>query len=583
MSKTFIIEITKGKKRTKTIRKSSLSVKDSKYAVETVKSKKRKTTAKPVEKEQYVVHTDGDSGKNPWDEAHELMEHFFQQGKPIDFVEPETEHLLFDPKTLPKSRMAGSSDFLKNWPQPDEHHEHAHPHAWHLDDLHSQLRKAREIAAPYFENGIKRVKIGHFDTGYDPDHPFLPKHLNKKEGRSFVSGDNPKDATDTEQGTSLEQQWHGAATMAILAGGKVDSFDGKVKFDDDFGGAPLAEVVPIRLADSVALIKTSAFAEALDYATDIGCDVVTMSMAGIPSIKWARAVNRAYENGVTIVSAAGNSWVKGPKSFLPKCLLYPARWERVIAACGVTCNDYPYVFDANPFKKPKSQSGFSHSEYMQGNFGPSSLMGYSLAAYTPNLPWASRTGANEKTKWWSLSGGGTSSATPQIAAAAALWIQRFRKEMDEAGISGTWKQVEAVRHGLFKSAYLGGFEEAKKYFGNGCLKAADALDSKFFPKESDLIKAPEANVFMPILKVFFGGRRGMPIHPGMVDMYATELIQLAHHNPELQAILNSNMTDEDVRERKNMPDMDVFIELRSALVEAGASKHLLNYMGVRNL
>ena len=579
MSKTFIVEVSKTG-RNRSIRKSSLAVKDSKYAVEKVSTKVRKKAAPPSDKEQYVFHADSDSGKSAWDEAHELMEHFFQEGKEIDFVEPETEHLLFDPKSLPKSRMAGASTFLQNWPKSSKTHDHAHPHAWHLNDEHSQLKKARELAAPYFEKG-RRVKIAHFDTGYDPEHPFLPRHLNKKQGRSFVDGDEIKDATDVEKGTSMEQQWHGAATMAILAGGHVESFDGKTEFNTDFGGAPLAEIVPIRLADGVALIKTSAFAKALDYATDIGCEVVTMSMAGVPSIKWARAVNRAYEAGVTIVSAAGNSWVKGPKKFLPKCLLYPARWERVIAACGVTCNDFPYVFEANPFKRPKKQDGFGHTEYMQGNYGPSSLMKYSLAAYTPNLPWASKTGKNEKRKWFSLSGGGTSSATPQIAAAAALWIQRFRAELDSAGISGTWKQVEAVRHGLFQSAQLGDYEEAEKYFGNGCLKAADALQPKFFPKESDLVIAPKAKVFMPLLKVFFGGRRGMPTHPGMMDMYATELIQLAHHNPELQVLLTTDLTEQDVIERKNIPDMDTFLALRSALVEAGASKHLLNYMGIR--
>ena len=141
--------------------------------------------------------------------------------------------------------------------------------------------------------------------------------------------------------------------------------------------------------------------------------------------------------------------------------------------------------------------------------------------------------------------------------------------------------MEAVRHGLFKSAQMGDYENAEKYFGNGCLKAADALQSKFFPKESDLEMAPKAKVFMPILKVFFGRRRGVPTHPGMMDMYAMELIQLAHHHPELQALLTTDLTDQDVMERKNIPDMDTFLALRSALVEAGASQHLLNYMGIR--
>lgn len=583
MSKTFLVEFSKEDKAARNISKSSLSVKDAGYHIESFQPKKQSAKAKSasekVEKhEEYVFHADKESGKSPWDEAHELMDHFFEKGTPIDFVEPEKDHLLFDPKSLPKSRMVGSSDFLKNWPQPSGKHKHAHPHAWHLDKEHSQLKKAREKAAKYFDKGLKRVKIGHFDTGYDPNYPFLPKFLNLKEARNFIAGEDLKDPTDL-MGGMLEQQWHGAATLAILAGGKVDSFDGKVKFEDDFGGAPLAEVVPIRIADSVALIKTSAFAKALDYATDIGCDVVSMSMAGVPSIKWARAVNRAYENGVTIVSAAGNSWIQGPKKFLPRCLLYPARWERVIAATGVTCNNFPYVFEANPHEQPKTQTGFAHSEYMQGNFGPSNLMQYSLAGYTPNLPWVSAQEGNKN--WFSLSGGGTSSATPQIAAAAALWIQRFRKELNESRMSGTWKQVEAVRHGLFESAELGDFAEAKKYFGNGCLKAAEALKTKYFPKESELKKARAAQVFMPIFKVFFGGRRGAPVHEGKLEMYATEMIQLAAENPELQGLLTMDLTFEDVEKRQNIPDQEKFMELRFALRDVGASQHLLQFMGLK--
>ncbi len=574
MANTFIVEFEKPSGHSRSVRKADLSLKDSKYQVELFKAKKRGVKSSKSNKEQYIFHADGESGKSPWEEAHELLDHFFQQGKQIDFVEPEQEHLLFNPRELPRARMAGSDNFLQNWPQPEHH---GSP-AWHLDEEHSQLRKARDLAKAYFENDAKRVKIGHFDTGYDANHPCLPEHLNTKEARSFVPGDNPKDATDTEKGTSIEQQWHGAATLAILAGGHVEAFGKKNKFGDTFGGAPLAEVVPIRIADSVALIKTSAFAKALEYATDIGCEVVTMSMAGVPSIKWARAVNRAYENGVTIVTAAGNSWVKGPKSLLPKCLLYPARWERVIAACGVSCNHHPYVFDANPCDRPKKQTGFSHSEFMQGNYGPSSLMQYSIAAYTPNIPWAAAQG---KDKWWSLSGGGTSSATPQVAAAAALWIQRFRKELEETKMAGTWKQVEAVRHALFNSADSTAFAESEKYFGNGCLKAAEALKPKYFPKGSELKKAVEASVFIPFLKVLFGGRRSIMNYPGKEEMFATELMQLAHHHPQLQELLTFDLSMKDVEKRENLPPQELLMNLRFALNEVGASSHLKQFMGLR--
>src|SRR5208282_6530955 len=59
------------------------------------------------------------------------------------------------------------------------------------------------------------------------------------------------------------------------------------------------------------------------------------------------------------------------------------------------------------------------------------LRPYPIAAYTPNLPWLSGTNGA------SLYGSGTSAATPQVAAAAALWLENHRREFGPAnGIPG---------------------------------------------------------------------------------------------------------------------------------------------------
>ena len=74
----------------------------------------------------------------------------------------------------------------------------------------------------------------------------------------------------------------------------------------------------------------------------------------------------------------------------------------------------------------------------------------------------------------SITGGGTSSATPQVASGAALWIAMHREELDRKGYTGTWKQVEAVRNALFKSADKS-YPQYESYYGRGALKAFDAL------------------------------------------------------------------------------------------------------------
>ena len=76
---------------------------------------------------------------------------------------------------------------------------------------------------------------------------------------------------------------------------------------------------------------------------------------------------------------------------------------------------------------------------MEGCFGPESTYPTTMAAYTPNIPWAVY-GCPTVCR---LDGEGTSSATPQVAAAAALWIERYK-----AALPDDWRRVEAVRHAL---------------------------------------------------------------------------------------------------------------------------------------
>jgi hypothetical protein len=47
---------------------------------------------------------------------------------------------------------------------------------------------------------------------------------------------------------------------------------------------PEADIVPLRIANSVAHFFTSAVAAALSFAVQIKCDVASMSMGGLPSV-----------------------------------------------------------------------------------------------------------------------------------------------------------------------------------------------------------------------------------------------------------------------------------------------------------
>ncbi|RPD39909.1 S8 family serine peptidase [Chitinophaga barathri] len=412
--------------------------------------------------------------EHAWSAAHALHQELVAKGwkatvEPVLSVNPSQD------KRATREGDANNPDFIREWPP-------AHPEGrigWHLDDDHSQLKKASEAVSA---KAGAHVRIAHLDTGYIAGHPALPEKLDAARQRSFVKKEDPSQAIDKPD---TGQDGHGLGTMVLLAGNKVTLGDTFEEYEGFIGGAPIAEVVPMRISESVVIMNDKNFSEALSYAIETGCEVVTMSMAGKPSNRMARAVNQAYEAGIVIVSAASNCWYKGTGNLLPKCVMFPAAFERVIAATGAMYNHKPYDVD---FLQPGSERAIS-TQYMQGSWGPASRMTRALAAYTPNTPWAS-------TKHKFLrSGGGTSSATPQVAAAAALYIAFHREEMEKKGYyeeGRKWLKVEAVRHALYTAAAKDNlFPEWQKYYGNGILKAWDALQVPV-ADESTLTKSPSA-------------------------------------------------------------------------------------------
>jgi subtilisin family serine protease len=461
------------------------------------------------------------SSGNAWDKAYEA----YLADPAIEFAEPNTKSPYLKPGASRSD--AEKNEYMQNWPPPE-----ASPNEfiWHLDDQHSQLRKAHDAVIAK-HGAMAKVRIGHIDTGYIPTHPSTPAHMLTDLGVSFVKKENGtnKGIDRLDSGFPAEQDGHGCATLALLAGKEISAADSYAGYAGLFGAVPFAEVIPIRICETVFnLFNANDVASGIDYAVDNGCEVITMSMAGYPTRRVADAVNRAYDKGVIIVTAAGNNFKSGIAKLTPKALLYPARFERVIAATGACYNGEPYDLDANEWFRSRSAGG----ELMQGNWGPASAMQHAVAGYTPNLAWASQ----DKNFKFSRSGGGTSSATPQVAATAALWLAFNRDKL--SGIAGSWKVVEAARNAIFSTAGKS-YPGYRKYYGNGVIKAFDALNGFDFTTVDSLKPSPKAKVGFTGLADFvsgwFRGRAAdaTPKDEVLKEMVSLELLQLMHKDANL--------------------------------------------------
>jgi hypothetical protein len=459
-----------------------------------------------------------DRPAHPWDLVHsQLAGQLGIAEADIEFAEPDIAHHMYIADENPEAESFAIGARCAEIQQDGSNGKPVGGQdGWHLDEKFSQLGSARSSVS--FSE--PRTRVAHLDTGYYGKHSALPEHLMLDRERSFVPREAGNEtAVDPYRNRKLvDHSGHGTGTLGILAGGRFAGLGGEY-----LGGAPGASILPLRIADSVVMLRTSSFAQALHYAVDEGVDVVTMSMGGLPSRFWREAVDRAYLSGVCVVAAAGNN----VRSLPTRNLVYPARYRRVIAVCGAMHNGEPYVLTGNG---------------MQGNFGPASVMDTAVAAYTPNIPWAVF-GCPDLAR---MNGEGTSSATPQVAAAAALWYEKYKHVLPR-----DWRRVEAVRHALFSSAK----KVHAREMGNGILRAMAALA---VVPHLNRPQTPSDTDSFAFLRVLTG--LGLREPTSRERMFNLELSQLWMISEELQQIVGDPDGTGQISEAKMKKLMSAVIE-----------------------
>lgn len=205
------------------------------------------------------------------------------------------------------------------------------------------------------EGGSETV-VAVIDTGVDLNHPDLTGKLTA--GYDFVGDD---DLADDVNG-------HGTHVAGIVA----------AETDNGIGGAgicPNCRVMPLRALNRYGSGSLSDIASAIMYATDNGADVINLSLGGrSQSLILQRAVDYAWENGVFVTCAAGNSGVSTRE--------YPAGYSNCVAVAATTDLDTRASFSNYGAWVELAAPGQSiYSTYSDGRYASSS--GTSMAV--PNV------------------------------------------------------------------------------------------------------------------------------------------------------------------------------------------------------
>lgn len=162
------------------------------------------------------------------------------------------------------------------------------------------------------------IKIGVIDTGIDYTHEDLDD--NYAGGWDFVFNDEDP----------FDDNWnsHGTHVAGVIAA--EDNGFGVV------GVAPEADIYAIKVLDGAGFGLLSWIIAGLEWAVDNHLDIVNLSLEGQHYQSLQDACNNAYNAGVLLVAAGGNTYGNG--------LRYPAAYDSVIAATATDSLDIKAYF-----------------------------------------------------------------------------------------------------------------------------------------------------------------------------------------------------------------------------------------------
>jgi subtilisin len=202
------------------------------------------------------------------------------------------------------------------------------------------------------------VKIAVLDTGIDYNHPDLAG--NYKGGYDFVNDDpDPWD----DNCLSFFRTCHGTHVSGII--GAQHNGIGVV------GVAPGSSLYAVKVLDGGGFGTASLVVSGIEWAKNNGMNIISMSLESTENnTAVLDAVNAAYDSGVLLVAAGGNTG-GGP-------VLYPAAYDSVIAVTAIDQNGQRASFSPIDQKIEVAAPGVRINSTIQGGYG--FLSGTSMAA-----------------------------------------------------------------------------------------------------------------------------------------------------------------------------------------------------------
>lgn len=296
--------------------------------------------------------------------------------------------------------------------------------------------------------GNENTTVAVIDTGFGLLHEDLAGRWADGGYDFYNNDDNPNAGSTSPNGDAVS---HGTMVAGLIG----------ATGDNGVGAASVnwkTKILPLQVLSDDGYGWTDDVAAAVNYATNLGVDVINMSLgseASDPVLK--SAIDNAVESGVTVIAAAGNcgsiNYQYQGCSYQGQ-VIYPAKYSNVIAV-GAT--------DSNNIRASFSSYGPEVDIVAPGSGAIRSTMW---------LP------SNQTSAYNSILSG-TSFSSPIVAGIAALHVgeePEITPEQLKYKLISSAKKVASMKDNFFSNAYGYGLVDVYKSFhGSICQNEADAL------------------------------------------------------------------------------------------------------------